>query len=87
MTKSPFVFQVFDSKNTCTEQEIPLARTPEMAKQIASRLSRGNRFKVIVNYESEFETYEHGELTEWSYPHGILGRPHMDYSGVEAKTV
>ncbi len=77
MTPSPFIFEVFDSKNTCYEQEIPLARTVGMARVAAMKLSMTYQ-KVIVygpnptpDQRYAFETYEHGNKTEWSYPDGL----------------
>jgi hypothetical protein len=67
---------VFDTKNTATEQEIPLIHSVETAREAARRLSLSNHHVIVfrsVGRQSgdTFETYEHGERTEWSYPHGI----------------
>ena len=73
--KSPFVFEVFDTRNTSTEREIPIVgKSVRSAREAARRLSI-KYHKVIVylgSYQShDWEQYEKGEKTEWSYPDGL----------------
>ena len=71
MNTSNYIFQLFDSHNTCTEQEIPLARTASMARVMAMKLSTQYE-KVIVNKGESWEQYEKGSKTEWSFPVGLI---------------
>ena len=61
-----YIFQLFNSHNTCIEQENPMAKSVGIAREIARRLSF-NYIKVILNGSNGwFEQYEKGEKTEWS---------------------
>ncbi len=68
---SPFVFEVFDSRNTSTKREIPLAgHSIVSAQEIAKRLSL-QCHHVTVSNAIGFESFENGEMTDWSYPNGM----------------
>lgn len=73
---SPFVFEVFDTKNTSTQRKIPIVgKSVRSAREAARRLSM-KYHKVIVylgKYQTshDWEQYEKGERTEWSYPDGL----------------
>ena len=60
-----FIFQLFDTKNTCIEMENPLAKTVSVSREIAKRLSM-KYVKVILIDGDWFEQYEKGIKTEWS---------------------
>lgn len=64
-----FIFQLFDSHNTCIEQELSHI-TVTKARAIAKIFSL-QYHHIIVNRGGAFETYEKGERTEWSYPNGL----------------
>lgn len=70
MTKSPYTFEVFDSRNTSTTQKIPLAQSNGIAREIAKRLSLRNHH-VIVYAGHDWEEYKKAERVTWSYPAGL----------------
>lgn len=70
MKKSPFKFQIFDSHNTCTESEMPLAQSVRTAQAIARRLSL-TKHHVIVSNDKGWEEYESAKKVSWSVPDGM----------------
>jgi hypothetical protein len=67
MNTSNYIFQIFDSHNTCTEQKLPIVNSVAVARETARRLS-ARYVKVIVNDPSKqwWEQYEKGEKVSWS---------------------
>lgn len=67
-----FTFHMFTERNSSYKLTSPSATNAHRAQMIARELSlAGGFFKVQVESAEGFETYEKGELTEWSHPYGL----------------
>ena len=63
--------QLFDSRNTCIDQEYCLPKDID-ARALAARMSL-KYHHVIVNSDAGWEQYEQGRKTEWSLHEGHEG--------------
>lgn len=62
--------QLFDSRNTCRTIVGSYKNYSELKKD-ASRMSMQYHHLTVLDDNGLFETFEKGEMTEWSYPNGL----------------
>jgi len=66
-----YILNIFDSKNTAIKKEY-ITYNHRLARDKAMRLSTAYP-KIILEYKNEWDEYQEGKLTAWSYPLGIKG--------------
>ena len=66
-----YKLNIFDSKNTAIKKDY-VTYNHRLARDKAMKLSTAYN-KIVLEYNNEFEEYQDGRLTAWSYPNGIKG--------------
>ncbi len=84
--KTPFLFEVFETRNTCTERTIPIVgKSIASAREAAKRLSMKYHHVVVSlptdgKQAGKWEEYEKGEKVSWSHPNGLQNCDIVDCS-------